>query len=111
MHSDKINIVAHSKGRLDARIYLSKNISNDDIANFIMIGTPNKGSPVEDEFYSTNKCTPEASDLKTISSIAKSTESGIHNLHTAYYTIAENWEHDFIPFTLIDNNCPDPYLT
>jgi uncharacterized alpha/beta hydrolase family protein len=111
MHVDKINIVAHSKGGLDTRIYLSNNISNDAIANFIMIGTPNKGSPVEDEFYLTDKCTPAASDLKTTSNIAKSAESEIHNPHTVYYTIAGNWTHDYIPFTTYDNNCLEPDIT
>ena len=43
---DKINVVAHSKGGLDTRAYLSNDLSNDDIANLIMIGTPNLGSPL-----------------------------------------------------------------
>ena len=38
-----INIVAHSKGGLDARVYLANNLSNANVANLIMIGTPNKG--------------------------------------------------------------------
>ncbi|MGH9974307.1 MAG: esterase/lipase family protein, partial [Nitrososphaeraceae archaeon] len=45
-NADKINIVAHSKGGLDARVYLENDPSNDDIANLIMIGTPNQGSPL-----------------------------------------------------------------
>jgi triacylglycerol esterase/lipase EstA (alpha/beta hydrolase family) len=40
--AEKINIVAHSKGGLDARVYLATNPSNNDIANLIMIGTPNE---------------------------------------------------------------------
>ncbi len=48
-HSDKINIVAHSKGGLDAREYLANNPSIDDVANLIMIGTPNAGSPRADD--------------------------------------------------------------
>jgi triacylglycerol esterase/lipase EstA (alpha/beta hydrolase family) len=40
-HSDKVNIVAHSKGGLDARWYIA---DNDKVANLIMIGTPNRGS-------------------------------------------------------------------
>ena len=47
-HSDTINIVAHSKGGLDARVYLANNPSIDDVANLIMIGTPNAGSPRAD---------------------------------------------------------------
>ena len=77
-NSPKINIVAHSKGGLDTRIYLSNNISNDAVANFIMIGTPNKGSPVEDKFFSTDICTPASSDLKTTSNISKSAETEVH---------------------------------
>ena len=38
-HSDKVNIVAHSKGGLDGYI-----ADNDKVANLIMIGTPNRGS-------------------------------------------------------------------
>jgi triacylglycerol esterase/lipase EstA (alpha/beta hydrolase family) len=44
--AERINIVAHSKGGLDARVYLANNLSNKDIANLIMIGTPNAGSPL-----------------------------------------------------------------
>ena len=47
--SPKINIVAHSKGGLDARVYLANNLSNANVANLIMIGTPNKGTPIADE--------------------------------------------------------------
>ena len=43
-HSEKVNIVAHSKGGLDARWYIA-NSNPDKVANLIMIGTPNAGSP------------------------------------------------------------------
>ena len=68
----------------DTRVYLTNNLTNDAIADFIMIGTPNKGSPVEDKYYESDKCTPAASDLRTDSDIAKSTraEYTIHILHT-----------------------------
>jgi hypothetical protein len=108
MHTDKINIVAHSKGGLDTRIYLSNNITNDAVANFIMIGTPNKGSPVEDVYYPLDECIPAASDLLTTSEIAQSAESEKHNIHTSYYTISGKWEHDFIPNSPIDLNCLEP---
>ena len=36
---NKVNIVGHSKGGLDARMYLGN--STQDVANLIMIGTPN----------------------------------------------------------------------
>jgi pimeloyl-ACP methyl ester carboxylesterase len=42
--SEKVNVVAHSKGGLDTRWYLASN-NMDPIANLIMIGTPNAGSP------------------------------------------------------------------
>jgi len=38
----KVNIAAHSKGGLDARAYLAT--GTDNVANLIMIGTPNAGS-------------------------------------------------------------------
>jgi triacylglycerol esterase/lipase EstA (alpha/beta hydrolase family) len=40
---DQVNIVGHSKGGLDARAYLAMDTSK--VANLIMIGTPNAGSP------------------------------------------------------------------
>ena len=41
---NKVNIVGHSKGGLDARVYLANNTK--DVANLVMIGTPNAGSPL-----------------------------------------------------------------
>jgi triacylglycerol esterase/lipase EstA (alpha/beta hydrolase family) len=40
--AQKINIVGHSKGGLDARVFLD-NTDTKDVANLIMIGTPNAG--------------------------------------------------------------------
>lgn len=108
MGAKKINIVAHSKGGLDTRIYLKNNMTNDSVANFIMIGTPNKGSPVEDRFYLLDDCRPAASDLLTSSDIAISTDQEKRNNHTSYYTIAGIWEHNFLPNSPIDINCPEP---
>ena len=45
--SQKVNIVAHSKGGLDARWYIAHSGITDKIANLIMIGTPNSGSTAE----------------------------------------------------------------
>ena len=42
--AQKLNIVGHSKGGLDARIFLDIT-DTKDVANLIMIGTPNAGSP------------------------------------------------------------------
>ena len=36
---DKVNIVGFSKGGLDARVYLSNNLTNRYVANLIMVGT------------------------------------------------------------------------
>ena len=99
--SPKLNIGAHSKGGLDARMYLGNNLSDDSVANLIMIGTPNKGSPLADRDYKSDKCKPAVYDLMTNSTAI---ESPINN-NTKYYTIAGNWEPSFIPFTFIDSNC------
>jgi hypothetical protein len=72
---------------LDARVYLANNLSNSNVANLIMIGTPNKGSIMADLFYNTDPCKPAVFDLVT--------NSPIHNVqknsHTQYYTIAGDW--------------------
>jgi pimeloyl-ACP methyl ester carboxylesterase len=122
--ADKINVVAHSKGGLDTRLYLANDLSNDDIANLIMIGTPNLGSPLATAslafaagsltispmmypylraFY----CLPALQDLVRGSS---ATEAEI-NENTQYYTIAGDWTPSpyynfFYPF--FDSNCPQP---
>ena len=57
---NKVNIVAHSKGGLDARVYLANNTTKD-VANLIMIGTPNAGSPLAD---SCEVGTPAVYDLR-----------------------------------------------
>ena len=41
-------MVGHSKGGLDARVYLA-NSGTHDVANLIMIGTPNGGNPLANE--------------------------------------------------------------
>ena len=50
-----MNIVGFSKGGLDARVYLANNLANDDVANLIMVGTLNAGSPLA---LSTDECSP-----------------------------------------------------
>jgi len=101
--AEKINMVAHSKGGLDARVFLADDSSNDSVANLIMIGTPNKGSPMADRDYHDDPCKPAIYDLLTNSSslnVAK-------NPNTNYYTIAGYWITQFIPWTFIDSNCID----
>jgi pimeloyl-ACP methyl ester carboxylesterase len=79
----QVNIVAHSKGGLDARVYLASGATND-IANLIMLGTPNAGGPLADLFFASDTCRPAIFDLKTGApdTMAK------QNIHTQYYTIA-----------------------
>jgi pimeloyl-ACP methyl ester carboxylesterase len=84
---DKVNIVAHSKGGLDARVYLA-NTNTADVPNLIMIGTPNEGDPIEDQLNLFDPCTPAADDLKTF---APDTMAG-ENTHTHYYNIDGNWK-------------------
>jgi pimeloyl-ACP methyl ester carboxylesterase len=80
---NKVNIVGHSKGGLDARVYLANNTK--DVANLIMIGTPNAGSPLA---QSSEVCTPGVYDLRPG---AAATEVKM-NPNTKYYTIAGEWD-------------------
>jgi pimeloyl-ACP methyl ester carboxylesterase len=105
---DKVNIVGHSKGGLDARVYLADNITRNDVANLIMIGTPNAGSPIADfvvkeplpyiekifgkAFASYWLCMPALLDLQTNAS----DNNAIQNPNTNYYTIAGNWTPSFL---------------
>jgi triacylglycerol esterase/lipase EstA (alpha/beta hydrolase family) len=77
---NKVNIVAHSKGGLDARVYLTNNTTND-VANLLMIGTPNAGSPLAE---SCEVGTPAVYDLRPG---AAATEVKM-NPNTKYYIIA-----------------------
>ncbi|HEX7143634.1 MAG TPA: alpha/beta fold hydrolase, partial [Nitrososphaeraceae archaeon] len=80
---NKVNIVGHSKGGLDARVYLANNTK--DVANLVMIGTPNAGSPLA---QSSEVCTPAVYDLRPG---AAATEVKM-NPNTKYYTIAGEWD-------------------
>jgi pimeloyl-ACP methyl ester carboxylesterase len=106
--ADKINIVTHSKGGLDARVYLANNPSSDDVANLIMIGTPNEGSPLADRYYQSDSCKPAVYDLMTTSPALRVEK----NEHTRYHTIAGNWISVYQfrpPFWILDDiNCPSP---
>ena len=79
---NKVNIVGHSKGGLDARVYLANNTK--DVANLVMIGTPNAGSPLAE---SCEVGTPAVYDLRPG---AAATEVNM-NPNTKYYTIAGDW--------------------
>ncbi len=80
---NKVNIVGHSKGGLDARVYLANNTK--DVANLVMIGTSNSGSPLA---QSSEVCTPAVYDLRPG---AAATEVKM-NPNTKYYTIAGEWD-------------------
>ena len=80
-----INIVAHSKGGLDARVYLANNRTNTNVANLIMIGTPNAGSPLA---KLNDLCSPAILDLRPGSWATKAKM----NNNTKYYTIASDWK-------------------
>jgi pimeloyl-ACP methyl ester carboxylesterase len=94
--AEKINIVAHSKGGLDARVYLHNNPSSTDVENLIMIGTPNLGSPLA---YLNELCSPAIFDLRPGSDAIKATI----NENTNYYTIAGSWTPSLA--STVDHNC------
>ena len=79
---NKVNIIGHSNGGLDARVYLANN--TNDVANLIMIGTPNAGSPLAEL---SNMGAPAVYDLRPG---AAATEVKM-NPNTKYYTIAGDW--------------------
>ena len=80
--SEKVNIVAHSKGGLDARAYLSK--GEDKVANLIMIGTPNAGVSIA---FLNNFCAPAVWDMRPGATV----DDAPGNPHTQYYTISGDW--------------------
>lgn len=79
----KVNIIGHSKGGLDARVYLANNVQ--DVANLIMIGTPNSGSLLA---QNNEICTPAVYDLRpgSPSTVVE------QNQFTKYYTISGDWK-------------------
>jgi pimeloyl-ACP methyl ester carboxylesterase len=91
-HENQVNMVGHSKGGLDTREYLD-NPQKQDVANLIMIGTPNGGDLLANEAisnpwriwdYLNISCLPALYDLQV----------GAHdtitnqNMHTNYHVIA-----------------------
>jgi uncharacterized alpha/beta hydrolase family protein len=81
--AQKLNIVGHSKGGLDARVFLDIT-DTKDVANLIMIGTPNAGSPAAE---TNNACAPAVVDLRPGANATKA----VMNPNTKYYTIAGDW--------------------
>jgi pimeloyl-ACP methyl ester carboxylesterase len=84
--SQKVNIVAHSKGGLDARWYIAHG-GVGKVANLIMIGTPNSGSPIA--WFDFTTC-PRGSDIDLFPGSA-ATMVVDRPQSTHYYTIAGNW--------------------
>lgn len=96
---NKVNIVGHSKGGLDARQYLADSGTND-VANLVMIGTPNGGDPIANQVLLTPglnfdffdvSCRPALGDLE----IGASDTQVPANPNTNYHTIAGNWDLHF----------------
>jgi pimeloyl-ACP methyl ester carboxylesterase len=94
-HQKQVNLVGHSKGGLDARVYLAES-QTLDVANLIMIGTPNRGSPLADFIayfislipsLSYFFCTPALYDWMTDAPATQVRK----NPHTRYYTIYGDW--------------------
>lgn len=98
--AEKINIVAHSKGGLDARVYLHNDPSNTHVQNLIMIGTPNLGSPLA---YMNEACSPSIFDLRPGSDATKATM----DKNTRYFTIAGNWTPSLTSMDIDPNCSPD----
>lgn len=91
---NQVNIVGHSKGGLDARLYLA-NSGTHDVANLIMIGTPNGGDPLANEaatfsplfnFFNIS-CRPALFDLET----GADDTIVMNSPHTNHYTIYGDW--------------------
>jgi hypothetical protein len=80
---NKVNIFGHSKGGLDARVYLANNTTKE-VANLIMIGTPNAGSSLAES------CEVGIPAVYDIRPSAAATQAKI-NPNTKYYTIAGDW--------------------
>jgi pimeloyl-ACP methyl ester carboxylesterase len=81
--AQKINMVGHSKGGLDARVFLDIT-DTKDVANLIMIGTPNAGSPAAE---TNDACAPAIFDLRPGANATKA----VMNPNTKYYTITGDW--------------------
>lgn len=84
--SEKVNIVAHSKGGLDARWYIS---NSDKVANLVMIGTPNEGTAAA--YMDVTTCAFEGSaGLEDMQPESIATQS-VNQNGTNYYTVAGNY--------------------
>jgi pimeloyl-ACP methyl ester carboxylesterase len=109
---NQVNIVGYSKGGLDARVYLGNDLSNKDVANLIMVGTPNDGSPIASSAQLLPKsfriCWPAIDDLAEDSTATKVQI----NSNTNYYTIGGHWipSQKFLFGVIFDFNCSSSLL-
>lgn len=79
LDGDKVNIVAHSMGGLDARYAIAKLGLGDRVASLITVGTPHRGTPLADAgthlrvgaFLQSLGVWPEAIDDLTVSSMER----------------------------------------
>lgn len=96
---DQVNIVGYSKGGLDARVFLAGAGSGGggSVANLIMIGTPNAGTPLASFI---DYCKPGLSDLLPGSSATQAKR----NMNTKYFTISGDWGPATGGNPLIDGN-------
>jgi pimeloyl-ACP methyl ester carboxylesterase len=103
---NQVNMVGHSKGGLDARVYLA-NSRITDVANLIMMGTPNAGGPLASQ---RDPCYPAVLDFIDHAPATRAPK----NPHTNYYTIAGDWSPPPPPpFEFpqpIMANCPPSFL-
>lgn len=89
MHVDKVNIVAHSKGGLDARWYIISHFGKNKIANLIMIATPNQGTTAS--FIDLTTC--GASNIQALEDLQPGSDATLvkDNPKTRYFTISGNY--------------------
>ena len=80
--SERVNIVGHSKGGIDARVYLANGTA--EVENLIMIGTPNAGTPLAEM---TSACAPAIWDILPESNATMAEM----NPNTKYWTVAGDW--------------------
>lgn len=83
--SNYVNVVGHGKGGIDAWVYLAN--GTKEVANLIMLGTPNAGSPLAE---TTTICMPATLDILPGANATKAQM----NPNTKYYTIAGDWLHE-----------------
>lgn len=87
--NQRVNIVAHSQGGLDARWYISHYPTNK-VANLIMIATPNAGTTAA--YIDLTSCAFQGSaGLVDLQPDSKATQSVDRRDITHYYAIAGNY--------------------